>query len=261
MPRITWGAPGTRFYETGVDRGVLYVGALPGVPWNGLTGVSIGSSGGEAQPYYLDGVKYLNISSAEEFQATISAYTYPDEFSVCDGSARVRSGLYVTQQRRKSFGLSYRTMVGNDQSADHGYKIHIVYDALAGPSGIDHKTVGESIDPGDFSWTVTTKPPVISGYSRTSHVVIDSRDTDPVTLAALEDILYGTDIHDARLPDFDEMVVLFDAVEEFQVIDNGDGTFTVIGPASTINMLSDDIFQLSRDTVVILDDDTYTISS
>lgn len=261
MPRIVWGAPGKRFYEAGVDRGVLYVGALPGVAWNGLTSVNVASTGGEATPYYLDGVKYLNVSSPEEFQATISAYTYPDEFAVCDGSVRVRSGLYLTQQRRKSFGFSYRTMIGNDQSAEHGYKIHLVYNALASPSDIDYSTQGESTNPGDFSWAITTRPPAISGYSRTSHVTIDSRDTDPVTLAALEDILYGTSVHDARLPEFDELVTLFDAVEEFEVIDNGDGTFTVIGPDSTISMLSDDLFQLTRDTVVVIDDDTYTISS
>jgi hypothetical protein len=261
MPRIEWGAPGKRFYEAGVDRGVLYVGALPGVPWNGLTGVNVSSTGGEAKPYYLDGVKYLNISSAEEFQATITAYTYPDEFAVCDGTARVRPGLYLTQQRRKSFGLSYRTMVGNDQSADHGYKVHLVYNALAGPSDVDYRTIGESTEPGDFSWTITTRPPAMAGYSHTSHIVFDSRDTDPVTMAAIEDILYGTSLHDARLPEFAELVTLYDAVEEFEVIDNGDGTFTVIGPDSTINMLSDDIFQLTRDTVVVLDDDTYTISS
>lgn len=261
MAKIVWGAVGERFYENGVDRGVLYVGSLPGVPWNGLTSVNVNSSGGEAKPYYIDGVKYLNVPEPEDFQATITAYTYPDEFGVCDGSVRVRPGLFATQQRRKSFGFSYRTMIGNDLSSEHGYKIHIVYNALAAPSSKDYQTYGENADPGDFSWTVTTRPPVITGYHRTPHIVIDSRTTNAETMAVLEDVLYGTNEFEARLPSFDELVEIFDDNATWEVIDNEDGTFTVIGPESAIQMLDEETFQITWPTAVFVDEDTYTISS
>lgn len=261
MARIEWGSSGKRFYEAGLDRGVLYVGSLPGVAWNGLTSVNVSSTGGEAQPYYLDGIKYLNVSSPEEFQATITAYTYPDEFAVCDGSVRVRPGLFASQQRRKSFGFAYRTMVGNDLSTEHGYKIHIVYNALAAPSGREHQTYGKTTDPGDFSWAITTRPPAMAGYTRTAHVVIDSQTTNSTTLTIIEDILYGTNIHDARLPDFDELVGIFDDNATFEVIDNEDGTFTVIGPADAVQMLDEEIFEITWPTAIFIDEDSYTISS
>lgn len=261
MPRIVWGAPGKRVYEAGVDRGVLYVGALPGVPWNGLTSVNVESSGGDPQAYYIDGVKYLNVPAAEEFEATISAFTYPNEFGLCDGTAQVRSGLSVTQQRRRSFGFSYRTGVGNELTPELGYKIHIVYNALAAPTSRNHKSLGESADPEDFSWSITTRPPAITGYNRTSHIVIDSRDTDPVTLAAIEDILYGTNINTARLPSFDELVTIFDTITTIIVTDNGDGTFTVVGPDSAVQMLDEEMFQITGSAAVFIDADTYNISS
>lgn len=261
MPRIAWGTTGKRFYEAGVDRGVLYVGSDPGVPWNGLTSVNVSSTGGEAKPYYIDGEKYLNISSREEFAATITALTYPDEFGPCDGSAQVRTGLFITNQRRKPFGFSYRTGIGNDLSGEYGYKLHLVYNALAAPSARNHVSLGENTEPGDFSWAVTTRPPVVAGYNRTSHIVIDSRTTNPVTLAAVEDILYGTNILTARLPTLDELVAIFDTITTLEVIDNGDGTFTVIGPDSAVQMLDDTIFQITWPTAIFIDDDTYNISS
>lgn len=261
MPRIEWGSAGKNIYEAGVDRGVLYVGSLPGVPWIGLTGVNISSTGGEAQPFYLDGVKYLNVPSQEEFQATISAYTYPDEFGVCDGSVRVRPGLFATQQRRKSFGFSYRTLIGNDLSPEHGYKIHIVYNALAAPTSRNYRTLNNSPDPEDFSWTITCRPPATSGYYRTPHIVIDSRTTNAETMAALEDILYGTNEFEARLPDFDELVEIFDDNATFEVIDNEDGTFTVIGPETAIQMLNEETFEITWPTAIFIDADSYNISS
>jgi hypothetical protein len=261
MPRIAWGAPGERFYEAGVDRGVLYVGALPGAPWNGLTSVNVSSSGGDAKAYYIDGIKYLNIPSSEEFEATITAYTYPKLFGECDGTVQVRTGLFVTQQRRKSFGFSFRTQVGNELTSDLGYKIHIVYNALAAPTDRKNATLSDNADAEDFSWSVTTRPPAISGYRRTSHVVIDSRETDPVTLSAVEDILYGTDINTARLPDFAELVTIFDTLTTVTVTDNGDGTFTVVGPDSAVQMLDAELFQITWPTAVYIDADTYNISS
>lgn len=210
MPRLDWTAVGERFYETGVDRGVLYADAFAGVAWTGLISVDESPTGGEAKPYYIDGVKYLNISSAEEFEATINAFYRPYEFGLCDGIASIQNGLFVTQQPRKSFGLSYRTMIGNDVDAsDHAYKIHLVYNALAAPSSRSNNTLGDSADPADFSWEITTLPPAITGYKPTSHFVIDSRFTSSGLLSTLEDILYGNDVESARLPTPTELIAIF----------------------------------------------------
>lgn len=210
MGRLNWSAIGERYFETGIDRGVLYVGDLPGIAWTGLISVSESPSGGDARPYYIDGVKFLNISSAEEYEATINAFGSPPEFGPCDGTISVRNGLFVTQQPRKSFGLSYRTKLGNDvDGPEHAYKIHIVYNALAAPSQRDHNSLGDSVDPSTSSWSITTLPPVITGYKRTAHLVVDSRYTANNVLANVEDILYGTDNAAARLPTPDELVSIF----------------------------------------------------
>lgn len=261
MPRLDWDIPGTRFYEAGVDRGVLYVEGQPGVVWNGLTSVNETPSGGESKPYYLDGVKYLNVSAPEEFEATITAFTYPTEFEVCDGSTQPRRGLFLTHQRRKSFGFSYRSMIGNDQSENLGYKLHIVYNALTSPTDRDHGTLKDQNDPDDFSWKITCKPPAMSGYKRTAHVVVDSRDTDATVLSAIEDILYGTDVDVARIPTFDELIAVYDTVSTMTVTDNGDGTFTVDAPYDVIRMLDDDTFEITSNNAIFVDDATYTLSS
>lgn len=210
MPRLNWSAIGERYFETGIDRGVLYVGNNPGVAWSGLTSVSESPSGGDARPYYIDGVKFLNISSAEEYQATINAFGSPTEFGPCDGTISVRNGLFVTQQPRKSFGLSYRTKLGNDvDGPEHAYKIHIVYNALAAPSQRDHNSIGDSVSPSTSSWSITTLPPAITGYKRTAHLVVDSRYTASNSLVKVEDILYGNDNAAARLPTPNELVSIF----------------------------------------------------
>lgn len=210
MARLTWSATGERFFETGVDRGVLYVGSDPGVAWTGLISVSESPIGGEAKPFYMDGIKYLNLSSAEEFAATINAFASPPEFGPCDGTVSIQNGLYITQQPRKSFGLSYRTKLGNDiDGPDHAYKIHLVYNALAAPSDRSNNTLTDSPDPTALSWGITTLPPAITGYRPTAHFVIDSRLTLEATLASLEDILYGNEIAAARLPTVAELIALF----------------------------------------------------
>lgn len=209
MARLDWGALGERLYETGVDRGVLYIGAN-GVAWTGLISVAESPSGGDAKPYYLDGVKFLNISAAEEYEATLEAFYNPPEFAVCDGIASVQNGLFVTQQPRKSFNLSYRTKIGNDvDQSDHAYKIHLIYNALAAPSDRKNNTTGDSVEPSTFSWGITTLPPSITGFKPTAHLVIDSRFTLVATLTAVEDILYGSDVNVARIPSPDELVTLF----------------------------------------------------
>lgn len=212
MARLSWDSVGKRFYEAGVDRGVLYVDTLPGVAWTGLISVSESPVGGEPKPYYIDGIKYLNISSVEEFAATISAFGSPPEFAQCDGIAAIQNGLFVTQQPRKQFGLSYRTKIGNDvDGPKYGYKIHLVYNALASPSSRDNRSIGQSAEASTFSWSITTLPPEITGYRPTAHLVIDSRYTSSVVLAFVEDILYGTEGVAPRLPDPDELITIFSA--------------------------------------------------
>lgn len=210
MARLNWDIVGGRFFETGVDQGVLYVGINPGVAWTGLISVAESPTGGEAKPFYMDGIKYLNLSSAEEFAATITAFSSPPEFGPCDGTVAIQNGLYVTQQPRKPFGISYRTKLGNDvDGSDHAYKIHLVYNALASPADRTNNTTTDSPDPANLSWAITTLPPAITGYKPTSHFVIDSRYAEASILSDLEDILYGNSSMSARLPTVAELIGLF----------------------------------------------------
>ena len=210
MPRLNWNTPGQRFYETGVDRGVLYVDPNYGVAWNGLVSVTEDPNGGEARPFYVDGYKYLNLASAEEFAATLSAFQAPAEFGVCDGKVQIHNGLIATNQIRKSFNMSYRTALGNDtRGRGYGYKIHLVYNALAAPSSMTHATMGENTEATLFEWSITTKPPRINGYRPTSHFIVDSTNTTPAKLTQLEDILYGTPVAQPRIPTVEDLLALF----------------------------------------------------
>lgn len=211
MPKIVWDATGEKLYETGVDHGVLYLnvaGAYPkGVPWNGLTAVTESPSGAEATPLYADNIKYLNLMSAEEFGATIEAYTYPDEFEACNGVVEIADGVYAGQQTRQTFGMCYRTLVGNDvDNTNYGYKLHIIYGALASPSEKAYATVNDSPEAVTFSWEVTTTPVTVTGQKPTSTIVIDSTKVDKEKLAALEAILFGSESEEPRLPLPDEIV-------------------------------------------------------
>ena len=217
MAKIVWDQSGQRLYETGVKMGVLYVqdasGAYPkGVAWNGLTAVNETPSGAEATPLYADDIKYLELRSAEEFGATIEAYTYPDEFEQCDGSAELAEGVVIGQQARKAFGLCYRTIVGNDvQGNDFGYKLHLIYGATAAPSEKAYATVNDSPEAVTFSWEVTCTPVEVEGFKPTATVVIDSRKVDAEKLAALEAKLYGTESEEAQLPLPAEIAAMFKA--------------------------------------------------
>ena len=199
MSKIVWDKTGERIFETGVKNGVLYPidtnGAYSnGVAWNGLTAVTESPSGAEATPLYADDMKYLNLMSAEEFGATIEAYTYPDEFAECDGSASIATGVNIGQQARKIFGLSYKTTIGNDVDGnDHGYKLHIIYGAQASPSEKAYATINDSPEAITFSWEVTTTPVNVTGFKPTASLVIDSTKADKAKLTALEEILYGKD--------------------------------------------------------------------
>ena len=206
MARLSWDATGTHLYETGVRRGVLYLqnnnGTYgTGVAWNGITAITENPSGAEATKIYADDIKYLNLYSAEEFGATIEAYTYPDEFAQCDGSASPVAGMNIGQQSRKSFGFCYRTAIGNDVAGeDYGYKIHILYGCKASPSEKSYQTINDSPDAIAFSWEVTTTPVEVSGYKPTACVIIDSTKCNATKLAALEDTLYGTSNSNPTLP-------------------------------------------------------------
>jgi hypothetical protein len=217
-------------------------------------------TGGGAKSYYLDGNKYLLVSAAEEFGATINAFMYPDEFAFCDGSRSPRPGLRVAQQRRKTFGFSYRTKVGSDQNGDLGYKIHLIYNALADPTQRTYSSTGDSVEPSEFSWSITTKPPVIPGYKRTAHVEIDSRTTDTQVMGLVESVLYGDDENSARLPSFPELVEMYDAFFVFVVTDNGDHTYTISGPDEAIQAIGEDYLTFDWPTVIPVDEHTYTIS-
>ena len=198
MAALTWDGSGERLYETGVDRGVLYVMSTggtygTGVAWNGLTGVTESPSGAEETALYADNIKYVSLYSAEEFGATIEAYTYPDEFAECDGSAELATGVTVGQQTRKMFGLCYRTLLGNDTDGQsHGYKLHLIYGATASPSEKAYATVNDSPEAITFSWEITTTPVNVTGMSPTACITIDSTKADAECLAALEAKLYGS---------------------------------------------------------------------
>lgn len=224
--KLVWDKTGEHFYETGVKNGVLYPlsasGTYPkGVAWNGLTAITESPSGAEATALYADDIKYLNLMSNEEFGATVEAYTYPDEFAECDGSAALTDGVYIGQQARKTFGLCYRTTLGNDAMGnDYGYKLHIIYGAMASPSEKAYSTINDSPDAITFSWELSTTPVAVANFKPTASLTIDSTKVDAAKLTALEEILYGKDgtgedgstgAVDPRLPLPDEIATLMKA--------------------------------------------------
>ena len=262
MSRLEWGGAGTRYYESGVDRGVLYVNNI-GHAWNGLISVSENPSGGEARPYYIDGVKYLNIPSPEEFKATLEALSAPPQFAQCDGSRTLGKGLFALHQKRVSFGLSYRTAVGNDvDDLSHGYKIHLVYNALAAPSEKAYSTTNVNPTPVPLSWDLTTKPVQLGGTIFSAHLVIDSTEAEPGVIDAVENILYGTDMSTPRLPLPPELINIFNSAELFNVTEDPQaGSFTVTAPDDAITMLDAGTFQITWESAINLDEDTFQISS
>lgn len=209
--RLTWDGIGEKLYETGLDRGVHYLpdatGAYTsGVPWNGLTSITERPTGAEANAHYADNIKYANIVSAEDYEATIEAFTYPDQFAQCDGSATVIKGMRIGQQPRPPFGLCYRTLIGNDvDGQNHGYKLHMLYGCQVSPSDKNRETINESPEPVGFSWELTTTPVPVTGFQPTATVEIDSTLFDEERIKALEDVLYGTEAEEARLPMPDEI--------------------------------------------------------
>lgn len=238
MTRIIWAETGSRLYEAGVDRGVLFVGENPGVPWTGLIGVQDSRSGGDPKPRYIDGIKVSNHSSLEQFEGTIEAFTYPSEFEVCDGTVNLQNGLRAKRQRRKPFSMVYRTKVGNDlKGLDFAYKIHILYNLRAEPSERGYETLGEDVEPMTFSWDVSARPEVIAGLVPTSYFEIDSRYVPQELLDIVENILYGDSTQESSLPTAGELFFLFDSYTDL-VYDAGGPltpTFSIhdAGSAST----------------------------
>ena len=218
MAKLEWDKSGERIYETGVSNGVLYpldnAGAYSqGVVWNGLTNVSESPEGAEATALYADNIKYLNLMSTEEFKATVEAYTYPDEFGACNGELELADGVSIGQQKRKTFGMSYKTKVGNDVDSDLGYKIHLIYGALAAPSEKAYATINDSPEAITFSWELSTTPVAVTGAKPTASLVIDSTKTTAEKMAAIEAILYGSENSDARLPLPDEVLSIMNGKE------------------------------------------------
>lgn len=236
--KIIWDESGKRFYETGVNQGVLYVeenGQYPnGVAWNGLVGVTESPSGAEPKPLYADNIKYANFTTLEELAATVEAYTYPDEFGLCDGSYEIAPGVLIGQQKRKAFGLSYKTVLGNDVDGDDlGYKLHFVYGAKAAPSEKNYQTINDSPDAITFSWELSTTPVPVTGAKPTASLVIESTKVDPAKLAALEAIVYGTEGAAPRLPFPDEIAAIFvsdapDAVAIVSVVPDDDAVTVAV---------------------------------
>jgi hypothetical protein len=215
MTALTWDNVGERLYETGVDHGVLYVqdedGTYPqGVAWNGLETVTESPTGAEATPTYADNIKYLNLISVETFEGTVEAYTYPDEFAQCDGSESPTPGVAVGQQTRKTFGLSYRTRLGNDiEGTDFGYKLHLIYGATAAPSEKAYATINDSPEAISFSWAISALPVPVTDFKPTATMVIDSSKVDETALGLLQDMLWGSGGGDPHLPLPDEVIAVF----------------------------------------------------
>lgn len=254
MTRLTWDQVGERLYETGVDRGVLYHRANNGVydvgySWNGLTTVTESPSGAESNPQYADNIMYLNLVSAELFGGTIEAFTYPEEFAENDGTVMV-DGVAIGQQNRRLFGLAYRTKLGNDVDGDaHGYKLHLIYGALAAPSEKAYSTVNDSPEAVSFSWEISTTPVEVTGYKPTASLIVDSTKVDAAALATLEDALYGTAGADPRLPLPDEVLGMFA------------GTITTVTTQAPTYNSTTDIITIPSVTGVIYQVDNETVPS
>jgi hypothetical protein len=263
MATLTWDEVGERIFQTGIDKGILFLQDGTAVPWNGLTSVE-DSSNGERKSYYLDGVKFLESMTPRDFVGKLKAYTYPEEFDVCMGIVSVVEGFEAYEQPPQSFNLSYQTKIGNDlDGTSHGYKIHILYNLLADPDSYAYATIDDSGGkPVEFSWNLSGVPPKVDRFRPTVHVTIDSTKTPPEILQIIEDKLYGTVTSGASLPTFQDISEYFGYLGALIIIDHGDGTWTAVDESNGyITMLDSTTFFIDHADVVYLDADTYTISS
>lgn len=257
MTKLTWDEVGERKFQTGIDRGVLYVSEDVIVPWNGLTGFDE-SVNRESNSYYQDGIKYMEHHVLGEFGGTLRALTYPDAFGECIGETSSGTGLIFYDQRPKTFALCYRTRLGDDvDGIDAGYMLHILYNCRAIPSGAGYSAITDTVTPTEFSFTIGCTPQMVADRRPTAHVSIKSTDMDLGMLEYVEEILYGTDTEPPYLPSIAELIDIIET--PLVVVDNGDGTWTATGSDRSVHMLSDTAFQLNGVSVTYLDEDTWQI--
>lgn len=260
MTALVWDQVGTRSYEAGVDRGVLYLPNGNGVSWSGLISVNEGASGNSISPIYYDGVKYADALVLGDFSASLKAYTYPDEFLEFEGILEVENGLFLANQRPNRFGLSYRTKIGDDEGNADYYKIHILYNLTAIPSQKDYRTLSAESEVTEFEWTVTSIPGQIYGFRPTAHVIFDTRKMSPLLLEDIEHTLYGDAFDNATLPPLSTLTSFVGEWVIMRITDNGDGTWTATGPDDLFTMLDATTFQITQANAKYLDADTYVIS-
>jgi len=261
--RLVWDQTGERFYESGINHGVLYLPGEPGVVWNGITDVEETSSI-EVKPSFLDGVKYLEAVIPSDFEGKLKAITYPEEFDPVQGQVNVGPGLTYYDQPPKSFSLSYQTRISSDLDADHGYQIHILYNLVADPDTVVRSTLKDTTEPIEFSWSLSGVPPGggFHGTRPTVHVSIDSKNTPPDILTIIENVLYGTSTSDASLPSLDDLAEFFGYLGALVIVDHGDGSWSAIDESDNyITMLSNTSFEIDNADTTVIDPDTYTISS
>lgn len=262
MARLNWNQVGDSLYEVGVDRGVFYPTVGDGVPWNGLVSIKEVPEGVEGSDIYLDGVKQQKRTFSESFAGSIEAFTYPEEFAEYDGQDDISPGGFLGQSTRKKFNLSYRSRVGNDiEGVDHGYKLHLVYNALVSPSGKDNSSLQDTVGVLLFNWSFTTLPVAFAAGIFGSHLVIDTRFVSESALQVLEDMLYGTDTTSPHFPTVEEIFTIFEDAAILKITDHGDGTWTADGPDSAIIMLDSTTFQITWPSAIFIDDISYHISS
>lgn len=265
MTRLSWDEVSERFFETGLDRGVLYpkTGSGEGVPWNGL--VSVDEDGGEkVETYFIDGRPYLHYAKPKEYTATLTAFTYPDEFAEIMGLTETEevAGFFVDSQQGNSFDLAYRTLVGNAvDGIEHGYKIHLVYNAVVNPSSASYETLSDNLEALQFSWEISAVPSPLPGYASTAHVVIDSRKMSSGNLQILESIIYGDASTAPSLPPLNELSEIIRFGDTIFITDNGDGTWSAEGVSTNFEMISDDVFQINDVNAIHNGDETFDIST
>ena len=261
MTAITWDDTGTRFYENGVSKGVLFDADGVGVPWNGLTSVTEKNTD-TTNPLYFDGLKYGDLITLGDFEGTLKAFTYPEEFQPYQGLLETKPGFYLTAQSKDRFGLSWRTEINNDLGQSVGYKLHILYNLIAIPDSKEYQTLSLDNDPIEFQWDISGIPEEIDNFRPTAYVVLDSRRIDEFLLADIEAIIYGTETTESKQPDLNALIVFVMAWGRLIITDNGDGTWTATSPIpGVIEMLDSETFQITTDSATYLDPDTYEISS
>jgi hypothetical protein len=262
MAELVWDQVGERVYEAGVSKGVFYDRDGRGVAWNGLTSLDESTSS-SVEPVYFDGLKFNDVVTNGDFSATLKAFTYPDEFLPYEGFLQDRSGFYVLDQPRGTFGLSYRTEIANDtEGFQHGYKIHVLYNLTAIPSNVSYQSISDDSEPLEFEWNITAIPEEIENFRPTAHVIFDSRKMAPGLLRDIEEIIYGNETEDAYLPPLKGLATFIRKWDRFMVTDHGNGTWTAeTVTEGQITMLDETMFEITADTAIFIDSESYTLSS